>query len=65
MLEYKAARSASATRVFLNSISPSICHVIANSKIVNLKYRYVAPAIAEGLAIDGEAVQIDGEDLNA
>ena len=65
MLEFKATRPANMTSIFRNSISPSMTHVIIQSKIVNLKYRYVAPGIAEGLAIDGETVQIDGEDLNA
>ena len=65
MLECKVSRPSGMTKVFLNSISPSMTHVIIHSKIVNLKYRYVAPRVAEGLAIDGETVQIDGEDLNA
>ena len=67
MLEYKASRPCSMTSIYRSSISPSINRVVINSKIVNLKYRYVAPeAVVSLQGPDGEGLQgPDGETLQS
>jgi hypothetical protein len=61
MIVVKATRADCDTRLFLNSQSPSISRVTQSSKIVNLQYRYVAPAEPDSLlGPDGETLQGPG-----